>query len=80
MVSSGNRLTSLVVSVLAVLVAAILSAVSISQALRGEEASAHSLRTCLAEKVSRVGALVASKASMEAVLDSDNRLVPILAK
>ena len=80
MVSSGNRLTSSVVSVLAVLVAAIRLVASTSQVLRVAEASVRSLRTCLAEKVSRVGALVVSRASMEAVLVSDNRLAPIRAR
>ena len=62
MVSSGNRLTSLVVSVPEVLAAAIPLAGLTSLALRVAEASAHSLRICLAEKVNRVGALVVSKA------------------
>ena len=60
-----------------VLVEAILSEGLISQALQVAEASAPSLRTCLAEKVNRVGALVASKASLEAVQVSDIRHEPI---
>ena len=43
------------------------------------EASAHSLRICLAGKVNRVGALVVSKVFQEALLASV-RLVPIRAR
>ena len=79
MVSSGNRLTSLVVSVPEVLAAAIPLAGLTSLALRVAEASAHSLRICLAGKVNRVGALVVSKVFQEALLVSV-RLVPIRAR
>ena len=51
-----------------------------SRVLRVVEVSALSLRTCLAERVIRVGALVVSKASPAVVRASDNRLEPIRAR
>ena len=48
-----------------------------SRASQVAEASAHSLRICLAGKVNRVGASVVSRVSLEVHRASDIRLVPI---
>jgi hypothetical protein len=66
MVSSGNRLTSLVALAQVALVAAILLAASTSQASQVEVASVRSSRICLVARGVREVALVVSKVSPQA--------------